>query len=334
MFLAGSARVQSCRLKNLPVSTYAIAALLCALTITGCGGDDELPDDAVAKVGNSVITRADYDQSYKLLTLSPFLKGESDEVFKRKTMEALIVSEWVEQKAAAEDLTVSDDQVGRVLEERKSTFPNEEAFSRFVKDAGLTEEDIRRRLRLELLQTKLEQKISREAPKASPREIESYYEQNEKRFTRPESRDLIFVVTKSKARAEHALDALEAGEPWQAVLRRYSSDPERARGRAVKGTKLAEGRESLERAVYRTRVGEIEGPVKTRVGWYVFEVTKVTPKARQPLEQARETIATDLNAQRGAAEVQKFRREYRSKTVCAKDYTVPQCSNGPKEKTT
>ena len=304
------------------------------LAIAGCGGDDELPDDAVAKVGDTVITRADYDQSYKLITLSPFLKGESDEVFKRKTMEALIVSEWVEQKAAAEDVTVSDDQVGRVFEERKSTFPNEEAFSRFVKDAGLTEVDIRQRLRLDLLQTKLEQKISRKAPKASPKEIESYYEQHEKRFTQPESSDFIFVVTKSKARAEQALQALEGGERWQVVVRRYSSDPEQSRLRAVKGPKLAEGRESLERAVYRTRVGEIEGPVKTSVGWYVFEVTKVTPKARQPLELARETIATQLNGRHGAAEVQKFRREYRSKTVCAKDYTVPQCSNGPEEKTT
>ena len=295
--------------------------------------DDEFPNNAVAKVGDTVITQTDYDKWHRLITLSPFLKGESDEVFKRKTMEALIVSEWVEQKAAAEHLTVSDDQVGRVLEARKSTFPSEDAFRRFVKDAGLTEEDFRHRVRLDLLQQKLDQKTSRKAPKASPREIESYYEQNEKLFSRPESRDFIFVVTKSKARAEQALHALEAGERWQAVVRRYSSDPERARGRAVKGPKLAEGRESLERAVYRTRVGKIEGPVKTRVGWYVFEVTKVTPKARRSLEQARETIAAQLNSERIQAAIQEFRKDYRSKTVCAKDYTVPQCSNGPKEKT-
>ncbi len=319
---------------SLRLVASAAAVGLGALAIAGCGNDDELPNNAVAKVGDTVITMADYDKSHRLITLSPFLKGESDEVFKRKTMEALIVSEWVEQKAAAEDVTVSDDQVGRELEARKSSFPNEEAFSRYVKDAGLTEADIRQRLRLDLLQQKLDQKISQKAPKASPREIESYYEQHEKRFTEPESRDLIFVVTKSKARAEQALQALEAGERWQAVVRRYSSDPEHSRARAVKGPKLAEGRESLERAVYRTRVGEIEGPVKTRVGWYVFEVTKVTPKAPQSLDQARETIATQLTGRRAAAEVQKFRREYRSKTVCAKDYTVPQCGNGPKEKTT
>ncbi|HMJ96855.1 MAG TPA: peptidyl-prolyl cis-trans isomerase [Thermoleophilaceae bacterium] len=312
----------------------AVAAGLGALAIAGCGGDDGLPDDAVAKVGDTVITKADYNKSHRLITLSPFLKGESDEVFKRKTMEALIVSEWVEQKAAAEDLTVSDDQVGRVFKARKNSFPNEKAFRRFLKDAGLTEEDLRHQFRVELLQKKLEEKISRNAPKASPTEIESYYEQHKKRFTEPESHYFIFVVTKSKARAEQALQALEGGQRWQAVLRRYSSDPEHSRARAEKGPKLAEGRESLERAVYRTRVGEIEGPVKTSVGWYVFEVTKVTPKARQPLEEARETIASQLNSQRAAAGVQKFRREYRSKTVCAKDYMAPQCSNGPKEKTT
>jgi foldase protein PrsA len=317
----------------LRVVVSAFGVGLAALSIAGCGGRDELPDDAVAKVGDTTITRADYEKWHKLISLSPFLQGEKDQELRRATMEALIVSEWVEQKAAAEEVTVSDDQVAQVFEDRKSSFRNEEAFSRFLEDAGLTDEDLRHILGLQLLHKKLEQRISRKAPKASPTDIESYYERNEKRFTSPESRDLIFVVTKSQARAEQALQALEAGEPWQVVLRQYSTDPEHPRARAIKGPKLAEGRESLELAVYRTRVGEIEGPVKTRVGWYVFEVTKVTPKARQPLEQARETIATQLNGQRGAEAIQEFRREYRSKTVCAKDYIVPQCSNGPKQKT-
>jgi foldase protein PrsA len=314
---------------SLKLIASAVAA---SLAIAGCGGDDGLPDDAVAKVGDTLIGKDEYEKWYRLVTLSPFLKGEQRDVFKRETMQTLIETEWTEQEADARGITVSDDEVDRTYEERKRAFPNEQAFRRFVEQAGLTEDDFRDRIRVELLQRKLEERIVGDERDVSAGEIEAYYRRNRQRFSRPETRDFIFALTRTEVAAKQARQALESGKGWQAVLRRYSIDPENSTAHAVRGPKLAEGREALERAVYRTGEGEISGPVRTRFGWYVFEVTKVTPPSRETLEDATQEIASLLRSRRRAGALKRYRSGYRDKTVCADDFKVPECSNGPEEK--
>jgi foldase protein PrsA len=306
----------------------AIVAGLGAFALAGCG--NEVPDNAVAKVGDAVITRADYDKWYKLIALSPFLKGEADEVFRRETMQTLIESEWVAQEAAAQDIRVSDEEVERLWEAQQRRSPK--AYRQILKDSGLAEGDFRYRVKVDLLKGKLEQAIARKEPKVSDQDIEAYYEKNRKRFLLPERRDLTFILTKTKARAKQAKQALEDGEGWKAVIKKYSIDPKRSRAQAVRGPQLAEGREALERAVYRTGKGEINGPVKTRFGWYVFEVTKVMPSSHQSLADAKEGIRELLYRQREDAAIDRFHEDYRDKTVCADEFKAPECSNGPREK--
>ena len=314
----------------LKLLSSAVAAGLGALALAGCGND--VPDDAVAKVGDAVIPKADYDKWYKLVALSPFLRGEPKDVFKRETMQTLIESEWVEQEAAALHITVSDKEVEREWEERKGRSPNERERRQVLARAGLTEDDMRYRARVDRLREKVEQAIVAKKPKVSEADIETYYEKHQKRFSTPAYRDLTFVLTKTQAKAEQAKQALEDGESWKAVVKKYSVDPKNFEAAAVKGPKLAEGREALERAVYRSRKGEINGPVKTRFGWYVFEVTKVTPASRRPLAEVKPAISSLLNGRRRLAAIEEFQEDYRNKTVCADRFKAPECSNGPKEK--
>jgi foldase protein PrsA len=319
-------------LSLLKLFASVLATGLGALAIAACGGD-ELPDDAVAKVGDAAIPRADYDKWYRLVVLSPFLRGESKDVFKRETMKALIQSEWVEQEATAQGITISDEEVEREWDERTSSSPEDEKARRQVlEDSGLTEDDLRYRARVDRLREKLEQAIGAKAPKVSDEDIAAYYEKNKQRFFRPERRDFIFVLTKAKAKADRARQALEDGESWKSVVKRYSTDPTNSMAAAIRGPKLAEGREALERAIYRTGKGEIDGPVKTRFGWYVFEVTNVRPALQHPLADVKRTISTLLQGRRRVAAVEEFYDDYRSKTVCADEFKVPECSNGPKEK--
>jgi parvulin-like peptidyl-prolyl isomerase len=313
----------------LKLLSSAIVAGLGAFALAGCG--DELPDNAVAKVGDEVITRADYDKWRKFVVLSPFLEDESDALFKRETMETLIESEWVEQEAAAQDVTVSDQEVDRLWLHRKRGFPPK-AYRQFLKDSGLAEEDLIYRVKVEQLQRKLEQAIAANEPKVSERDIAAYFEKNRKRFALPERHDFTFVLTKTKARAEQAKQALRSGASWDTVVKRYSTTPKSSKAQAVRGPKLSEGREALERAVYNSANGEIDGPVSTRFGWYVFEVTKVTPEAPASLAEVKDRIRAVLESRRRDAAVARFHEDYREQTVCADEFKAPECSNGPKEK--
>ena len=74
--------------------------------------------------------------------------------------------------------------------------------------------------------------------------------------------------------------------------------------------------------------------MKTQFGWYVFEVTKITPASQQSLEQATETIKNLLRSQRQQKtlddSIKNFREDYKDKTHCATDYEWPSARTAPK----
>lgn len=251
---------------------------------------------------------------------------------KRDTMRTLIRDVWVQQETADQDISVSAGTIERTLEQQKSGFPNAKAYEQFLEDAGVTESDLRFRIEVDLLQEMLEQRIAEKEPKVSDEDIAQYYERNKESFQPPERRNFTYVLANTKARAERARQAVEDGESWKTVVKRYSIDPKKSKAQAIETPQPEEGLEALERAVFSAAKGEIGGPVKTRPGWYVFEVTEVMPGGQQPLAKVKKKIAVLLREQRRAAAIERFQEDYRSKTVCADDFKVPDCSNGPKEK--
>ena len=54
----------------------------------------------------------------------------------------------------------------------------------------MTEEDILFRVKLDQLQQKLTQKVTKDAKKVSDEDVQAYYDKNKKRFAQPERRDL------------------------------------------------------------------------------------------------------------------------------------------------
>ena len=92
---------------------------------------------------------------------------------------------------------------------------------------------------------------------------------------------------------------------------------------------------ALDKAVFAAKKGELEGPVKTQFGYYVFEVSAVKAASQQTLEQAKETIRNLLRSQREQKAldefVKDFREKYKDETNCADDYRVAECKNAPKD---
>jgi foldase protein PrsA len=261
------------------------------------------------------------------------------ETLKREVMQFLIQAEWVTQEAEKRNIEVSDAAVRKSLEDqKKQAFPTEKAYQQFLKTSGMSEADILFRVKLSQLQEKLTQKFTADAKKVSDADVEEYYDKNKKRFAQPERRDLRVVLTKTEAKADQARKALESGEPWSQVVKQYSID-EASKAQGGKLAAVAKGQQdkALEDAVFAASKGELEGPVKTQFGWYVFEVEKITPASQQSLEQSRDTIKNLLRSERQQkaldAAIKDFREEYKDKTNCSDDYRVGECKNAPKEET-
>jgi foldase protein PrsA len=260
------------------------------------------------------------------------------DTLKGEVMQFLIQAEWVTQEAEDQGVEVSDAAVRKSFEDqKKQAFPTEKAYQEFIKSSGMTEEDILYRVKLNQLQEKLTQKITEDAGKVSDEDIQEYYEKNKKRFAQPERRDLRVVLTKTEAKADQARKALADGQSWKKVVNQYSID-EASKAQAGVLPAVAKGQQdkALDDAVFEAKKGELEGPVKTQFGWYVFEVEKVTPASQQSLEESKETIRNLLRSERQQKTlddwIKDFREQYKEDTSCADDYRVAECDNAPKEK--
>jgi foldase protein PrsA len=262
------------------------------------------------------------------------------DTLKREVMLFLIQAEWVEQEAEEQGVEVSDEAVRKSFEDqKKQAFPTDKAYNEFIKTSGMTEEDILFRVKLNELQQKLTQKVTEDATKVTDEDIQEYYDKNKRRFAQPERRDLRVVLTKTEAKADQARNALDDGDSWKSVVNQYSIDEaSKAQGGLLPAVAKGQQDKALDDAVFQAQKGELEGPVKTQFGWYVFEVTKITPASQQSLDQSKDTIRNLLRSERQQKAldefVKDFRDDYREQTECADDYRIEECSNAPKEQDT
>jgi foldase protein PrsA len=258
------------------------------------------------------------------------------DTLKREVMLFLIQAEWVVQEAEEQGVEVTDESVKKSFEDqKKQAFPTDKAYNEFIKSSGMTEEDILFRVKLNELQQKLTQKVTEDATKVTDQDIQEYYEKNKRRFAQPERRDLRVVLTKTEAKADQAHNALDDGQNWKQVVNQYSIDEaSKAQGGLLPAVAKGQQDKALDDAVFNAKKGELEGPVKTQFGWYVFEVTKITPASQQSLDQSKDTIKNLLRSERQQKAldefVKDFREDYREETECADDYRIAECSNAPK----
>jgi foldase protein PrsA len=358
-----------------PLAALALVGACVAAVASGCG--NSVPANSVAKVGDSTITKEDFSrwltnasagqqQGGKAVAPDPpdFKKcvaglqkaagkgagKQSNAALKKQcktqydqlkgeVMQFLIQAQWVQQEAADRDVKVSDAEVKKSFEDqKKQAFPKDADYKKFLKDSGMKEEDILFRVKLDQLQTKLTQKVTKSKVKITDADVAQYYAKNKKRFAQPERRDLNVVLTKTAAKANQAKSQLEAGKSFKTVAKQFSIDQaSKAQGGKLPDVSKGQQEKALDTAVFKARTGKITGPVKTQFGFYVFEVTKVKKASQQSLAQAKDTIRNLLRSQREQKAidsfVKDFRKKYKDKTNCADDYRVAECKNAPKGKT-
>ena len=171
--------------------------------------------------------------------------------------------------------------------------------------------------------------------KVTDAQIAAFYNKNKARFAQPERRDLRIVLTKDKAKAEKAKKAIESGQSFKSVAKKYSIDQaSKAQGGKLPAVAKGQQEKALDTAIFAADKGKLVGPVKTQFGYYVFEVTKINKATQQTLDQAKATIKQTLASQNQQKALDKFvksfRKRWKAKTDCAAGYRTQDCKNAPK----
>jgi foldase protein PrsA len=253
------------------------------------------------------------------------------EALRDQVMQLLTSFQWIEGEAKEQGVKVSDDEVKKSFDQqKKQSFPKEADYQKFLKDNGQTEQDILERVKLDLLSNKIRDKVIKGKDQVTDAQIKDFYDKNKDRFAQPERRDLRIVLTKTEAKANQAKAALENGQSWKDVAKKYSID-EASKAQGGKLPAQAKGtlEKALDQGVFAAKKGQITGPVKTQFGWYVFDVEKITKATQQSLEQAKETIRQTLQSQNQQKALDKFvadfQKKWKERTECSDDYMTQVC---------
>jgi foldase protein PrsA len=254
----------------------------------------------------------------------------------QQVMQLLVSFQWIEGEAKSQGIKVTDADVKKAFDsQKKASFPKEDDYQKFLKQSGQTEDDILMRVRLDLLSNKIREKITKDSDKISDAEIAKYYNANKSKFAQPERRDLLVVLTKTQGKAKAAKSAIQGGQAFGAVAKKFSIDPQsKAQGGKLPAVAKGQQEQAFDEAIFSAKKGALTGPVKTQFGYYVFKVTKVTAASQQTQQEASATIKQLLVSQKQQKAlddfVKTFTKKWKAKTDCKKAYATSDCSNGPK----
>jgi foldase protein PrsA len=253
-----------------------------------------------------------------------------------QVLQLLISFKWIQGEAQSQKVTVSKADVQKAFDaQKKQSFPKDTDYQKFLKQNGYTQDDIMQRVKLDLLSNKIRDKVVKGKDAVSNAAVAAFYNSNKARFAQPEKRDLRVVLTKDKGTADKARAALDSGQAWKTVAKKYSiDDTSKAAGGKLPAQAKGTLDKQLDDAVFSAQKNKLIGPVKTQYGYYVFTVTGITPASQQTLAQASATIKQTLQSQNQQkaldAFVKDFTNRWRAKTECSTGYKTSDCKNGPK----
>lgn len=246
-----------------------------------------------------------------------------------EVMDFLIKAYWYQAEAHRLHIKLTQKQIEKQFDQAKSQqFKTAAAFTSFLTETGQTTTDILYRVKINALLVKLE---ARHATPIDATTIAAYYKAHPTQFGTPASRDLRIVRTKTEAAAAAAKAALDHGQSWATVAKKYSIDAAtKDNGGVLNNVTSGEEEAALNSAAFAAPANKITGPIHGTFGYYVFVVTKITPGTQQSLTKATPLIKELLTSQNQQSEETAVNNEAKkmwlAKTTCTKAYSMDDCT--------
>jgi foldase protein PrsA len=313
-------------------------ALLAAVLVSAspAAAQDQAAVTIADSAGPVTITVAEYNHWLDIVRAAAQNDAESP-AQRQQGLSLLVSMRWVSGEARERGITVTDAEVQASFAETKRTsFPSEADYADFLRRSRRTEADVLLGVRQNLETDRITDSVVAPARASITDAVVDAYVRAHRAPLIPERRDIRLVVTKDAATALAAKHALERGQSWARVARRYSIDnvTKRDGGLLPDLTRDSIGA-PLNGDIFRASRGELVGPVKMRSSHYVFTVVRVKPSKRVPAAAYGRQVRTRLisEAEDGAlgAFVKGFNRKWRARTTCAPAFVwLKDCANAGK----
>ena len=266
---------------------------------------------------------------------------------KDQAMQTALQVAWIVGEGNREGVSFTDTEVQQSLQQIKSQFKTQAEYVKARDQAGLTDADVLERAKLQLIQNKIQDNVQNSAGDVSTDDAKKYYEANKDQFTQPAKRTIRVVQNSDAHKINLAYQALRTDDSaanWKKVAAQYSTDPT-SKDKGGLRTDVVPGsfQQPLDDDIFKAPLNELQGPVHTSTGNFVFEVSSATPEQVQGFDdtapsssggaagkisdQIKQQIKSQQQQEALTAFGQDFRDYWTNLTQCADDYVVEGCDN-------
>jgi peptidyl-prolyl cis-trans isomerase SurA len=302
---------------------------LLTLVFSSCQSGPKAGPDTAAIINQTEIKNAEVEKVYqnRLKQGGQTPSAEEASTLRLNILSQMINDEMLMQRAAADKLVATDDEVNVKFTEFKKDY-TEEKFQQFLKDQGVTAEDIKKEIRKSATIEKLYNKEITSKISVSEGEIKDFFAKNKANYNLPESWHVLHLlvtpfpdsqITNSRnddAKTDEAarqkvmglLKRILSGEDFSIVARDYSEDSSSAQSggdlRLLNLQQLDAIDPRFRQAVQSLKVGEtFSSPVPTKYGYHLVKLIekeaggqheltdpKVQADTRQAIFNRKETL--------------------------------------------
>ena len=279
------------------------------------------PEKVVAEVNGTPIRQRKVYQVAAINKMTLQAQGQSalpdDAALRRAALDLVIADELLAQAARAAGITITPQQVETEMQSVRTKLGSEEAYRRYIKEAGMDEAAVRAEAERRLLTRAYVKSLTKGAA-LTETEARSFYEANKRApaFARPEEVRASVVVVRSdpedppakrqeaRARIEQAHQRAMAGGDFAALAREYSQIPNAAKGGDLgffgKGIMFPK----LEEVAFTSPVGKISPIFETPTGFNFLKVTDKKPASVRGFDEVKHRLMMEIGAMKESGAVQ------------------------------
>ncbi|MCS7071943.1 MAG: SurA N-terminal domain-containing protein, partial [Anaerolinea sp.] len=230
-------------------------------------GPDGLP--AAAVVNDVLITRTEYDRAYERFQMQMGVSDPGE--LRALVLNMLIEQALIEQAAAGQGLTVTDEAIDAEIARARQLAGSDEAWAAWLAQNRYTESEFRETLRDALLTGLMRDAVTQD--------LNGLWLQANARH----------ILVASAEEAHRLIERLRAGEDFAALAGQYSLDiTTRQNGGELGWFLPGELLEpALDRAAFQNDIGLSSAPIQSSLGYHVFEVLG---REQRPVDDDRRAI--------------------------------------------
>lgn len=276
---------------------HTLVASLLGLVCLSCTPSSRSTQDlVVVQIADEQIKSKDFAREllYRLKSFD-LVSGQSEDFIeqaKKAVVQEFVHSHIVRKWAEQHGIQVSKQELDGEFQSIRSQYPDDISFREAFADENMAMEYWLKKLRIKLLEKKVQEKLTAEVTPPSEEEIKAFYSENLARYRQLEAIQIRQIVTENQLEAERLRKLIRKGSDFEELAKKYSISPDAELG--GKSDWITRGAAEIFDQLFEQKPNFISEPMESPFGHHIIQLLAKRPARQLPLTEVKAQIKKEL----------------------------------------